>query len=96
MTFYAETAKSLDDLATTLRQDLPTVYGSILGFRGLLVLKQKGSNHVIALTLWEGEEAMKTSEPHAQRYAEQIRAATGMGVTRNVYEVLGSINVGNV
>ncbi len=72
----------------------PPTYASLPGFRGLLVLEKAGPrNHVIAVTLWDNEEAVQASEALADSIADRIAAATGTSVTRNIYNVLGRIGV---
>jgi len=93
MTFFSESA-DMTDLVAALRSDLPPVYESNPGFRGLVVLvKPDVRNHVIALTLWEDDDALAGSEAIADGFADRIAAATGTAVARNVYDVLGTIGI---
>lgn len=93
MTFYSETV-SMTDVVETLRSDLPPAYAELPGFRGLLVLEKAGRrNHVIAVTLWDDEEAVEGSEALADTIADRIGSATGTSVTRNIYSVLGRIGI---
>jgi hypothetical protein len=93
MTFYSESV-SMTEVVESLRSELPPTYASLPGFRGLLVLEKAGTrNHVIAVTLWDDEEAVQASEALADSIADRIAAATGTSVTRNIYNVLGRIGV---
>ena len=93
MTFYSESV-SMTDVVESLRSDLPPEYASLPGFRGLLVLEKAGRrNHVIAVTLWDDEAAVASSEALADRIADRIAGATGTSVARNIYSVLGRIGV---
>ena len=84
----------MTDLIESLRSDLPPQYEAIPGFRGLLVLELVQSrNHVIALTLWENEEDVAASEASASAFANRIADATGTGVSRHVYNVLGRLGI---
>ena len=93
MTFYSESV-DLTDLVASLRADLPPVYESFPGFRGLIVLEKPGiRNHVMAVTLWNDEESLQASEAVADTFADRIAHAAGTSVTRNVYDVLGTIGI---
>jgi heme-degrading monooxygenase HmoA len=92
MTFYSESARMID-LVETLRSEIPPAYEAIPGFRGLQVLEKPGANHVIALTLWEDEEAVEASADLAEDKANRIAHAIGTSVSRNIYNVLGSIHI---
>lgn len=93
MTFYSEIAK-IPNLVKSLRSELPAVYGSLPGFRGLVVLEKPGGNHIIALTLWEDEEGVRVSEPLADAFADRIGQEIGHSVSRNIYSVVGTIGFG--
>jgi len=92
LTFYSESAK-IPVLVESLRRDLPAAYESLPSFRGALVLEKTGSNHIIALTLWEDEEGLKVSEPTADAFADRIAEEIGHSVSRNVYNVTGTIGL---
>ena len=81
------------DLVESLRLDLPRAYSPLPGFRGLLVLEKTGGNHVIALTLWDGEEGLRASEEYMEAFASRITEAVGTAVSRTIYTVLGSIGL---
>jgi len=57
----------------------------------LLVLEKPGTDHVLAITLWEGERGLDASEHHAREYARRISEATGAEVSHSTYQVIGSI-----
>ena len=88
MTFYASSDK-IADLVATLRSELPARYGSIPGYRGIVVLEKSAGNHMIAMTLWENEEGIEASEDVAVDNATRIQQASGTAVSMNVYEVVG-------
>ena len=90
MTFSAR-HEILTTLIPALRQDLPATYEAIPGFCGLLVLEKPGTDHVLAITLWEGERGLDASEHHARDYARTISKATGAEVSHSTYQVIGSI-----
>ena len=93
MTFYAETLV-MWDLVASLRSHLPPAYEAIPGFRGLVVLEKPGApNHIIAVTLWEDDEGLQASEGIADAFAERIGLAAGTSVTRNIYNVIGTIGM---
>lgn len=93
MTFYSEGSKVVP-LVESLRSDLPPVYASFPGFRGLIVLEKPDMhNHVIAVTLWEDEESVLASEALADTVADRIAQATGTSASRKIYKVLGTIGV---
>jgi len=93
LTFYSETSP-LADLVATLRTSLPAAYEPMPGFRGLLVLeKPERRHHVIAVSLWDDEAALKASEQTADDHATRIAEAAGNCVTRSVYNVLGKVGI---
>jgi heme-degrading monooxygenase HmoA len=66
---------------------LPTL-NELEGFNGILGLADRQSGRVLAVTLWETEEAMRTSEEAANRLRDESAEAaseTKVGVER--YEV---------
>jgi len=93
MTFHPD-REHMPGLVNSLSLDLPRAYQVLPGFRGLLVLENPGSpGHVIALTLWEGEEGLTASETFAEGFAKRISLATGTEVTRGIYEVVESLGI---
>ncbi len=84
----------MPDLVESLRSELPAAYSSLPSFRGALVLEKTGGNHIIALTLWESEDGLNDSESTADAFADRIGEEIGHSVTRNVYNVIGSIGFG--
>ena len=93
MTFYVEVA-DMTGLVASLRSELPPIYASFSGFRGLLVLERPDKRrHIIALTLWEDDESVKASESLAETIAERIAEAAGTSVTRSIYNVAGAIDI---
>lgn len=84
----------MTNLVASLRSDLPPVYESFPGFRGLLVLERPDvRHHVIAVTLWADDESVSASEGLANVVADRIAEAAGTSVSRNIYNVLGTIDV---
>jgi len=93
MTFYVE-GSDMTGLVASLRSELPPLYASCEGFRGLLVLEKPDERrHVIALTLWEDDESVKASEGLAETLAGRIAEAAGTSVTRSIYNVAGAIDI---
>jgi heme-degrading monooxygenase HmoA len=93
MTFYVEVA-DMTAIVAALRSELPPVYASFDGFRGLLVLEGPDERrHIIALTLWEDDESVKASESLAESIADRIAEAAGTSVTRSIYNVAGAIDI---
>jgi heme-degrading monooxygenase HmoA len=93
MTFYVEAA-DMSALVASLQAELPPLYASMPGFRGLLVLERPDERrHVMALTLWEDDESVKASESLAETLADRIAEAAGTSVTRNIYSVVGAIDI---
>ena len=83
----------MSGVVESLRVDLPQTYESIPGFLGALVLEKPGGNHVIALTVWDGEDGLRASEGYADEFAERIGDAIGTSVSRNVYRVIGTTGI---
>jgi heme-degrading monooxygenase HmoA len=93
MTFYVA-AVDMTGLAASLRSELPSIYASFEGFRGLLVLESPDERrHIIALTLWEDDESVKASESLAETIADRIAESTGTSVTRSIYNVAAAIDI---
>jgi heme-degrading monooxygenase HmoA len=65
---------------------LPTEFGQTEGMRGAVFLADRQSGTIVVISLWEDEEAMRTSEDEATRVREEV---TGPGETASVerYEV---------
>jgi heme-degrading monooxygenase HmoA len=93
MTFSAQ-SDHLDKLVGWLRSDLPPVYMSAQGFRGMIVLdRSNGSDHVIAVTMWDDEMSLELSESTADAVIRRISMATGAAPTREIYEVRGTLGI---
>ncbi len=82
-------ANSIEQLRTTVNQQiLPAVRG-ISGFRGLLSLADPTSGKAVTISLWESEDAMKQAEETANRLRASTMAATGADIVSvDRYEVL--------
>jgi hypothetical protein len=65
---------------------LPTEFGQTEGMRGAVFLADRQSGTIVVISLWEDEEAMRTSEDEATRVRNEV---TGPGETASVerYEV---------
>jgi hypothetical protein len=65
---------------------LPTEFGQTEGMRGAVFLADRQSGTIVVISLWEDEEAMRTSEDEATRVRDEV---TGPGETASVerYEV---------
>jgi heme-degrading monooxygenase HmoA len=93
MTFSTQ-RDDLDKLEGWLRSDLPPVYESTEGFRGMIVLdRSNGSDHVIAVTIWDDEASLQRSEATADTVIRRISMATGAIATREIYEVRGTLGI---
>jgi hypothetical protein len=78
--------ETIDDNLQTKKRVLPTEFGQTEGMKGTMFLADRQSGTVVAISLWEGEEAMRASEDEATRVREEV---TGPGETASVerYEV---------
>jgi heme-degrading monooxygenase HmoA len=78
--------EAIDENLQQKKHVLPTEPGQTEGMRGIVFLTDRQSGAVVVISLWEDEEAMRTSEDAAIRVREEV---TGPGETASVehYEV---------
>ena len=60
------------------------------------MLEKPGGNHIIAVSFWADEEGVKASEKIAADNAKRIGLAAGTTVSVNVYDVIGTDQVGGL
>jgi hypothetical protein len=87
MTRYEGAApETIEDTLQTKKAVLPTDFGQTEGMKGAVFLIDRQSGTVVIISLWQDEEAMRTSEDEATRVREEVTSA---GETASVerYEV---------
>jgi hypothetical protein len=77
---------AIDENLQQKKHVLPTEPGQTEGMRGICFLTDRQNGTIVVISLWDDEEAMRTSEPDAKRVREEV---TGPGETASVdhYEV---------
>jgi heme-degrading monooxygenase HmoA len=86
-------SRKLQDLIDEVRSTLPTIYGALIGYRGLIVLESERGNEILAISFWADEEAYKVSEKSAADNARRFGQAAGTPVSVESYNVIGSDGV---
>jgi heme-degrading monooxygenase HmoA len=82
-------ANSVEQLRTTVQQQVLPAVRAITGFRGLLSLADPITGKGVTVSLWESEEAMKQAEETANRLRVTTAAAAGADIVSvDRYEVL--------
>lgn len=78
--------QAVDEGLRVKKNVLPTAPGQTEGMKGAIFLADRSSGTILAITLWESEEAMKASDEIASRLRDEV--TTG-GETASVerYEV---------
>jgi hypothetical protein len=78
--------EAIEDTLETKKGVLPTEFGQTEGMKGMMFLMDRQTGAVIAISLWQDEEAMRASEDAATRVREDV---TRPGETASVerYEV---------
>jgi hypothetical protein len=78
---------AIEDSLEAKRGVLPTEFGQTEGMKGVVFLADRRSGAVVVISLWQDEEAMRSSEDEATRVREEV---TGPGETASVerYEVV--------
>ncbi len=66
----------VDEMADNLRKDDIPGFEKLDGFKGMTVITDRNSGKTMALTFWESEEAMRSSED-AVKSARERAASTG-------------------
>ena len=94
ITFHAD-GGDLAQLVDSLRSEMPSIYDSLSGFRGIVVLEDndESPNHVVAVTLWEDEASLAGSEAVANVVVDRIARATKALPSRKTYTVLGTMGI---
>lgn len=64
--------EGMDDALAVKRKVLPTAFGQTEGMRGTIFLADRDSGTILAISLWEDEEALKESEDEAARLREEV------------------------
>ena len=78
--------EAIEDTLETKKGVLPTEFGQTEGMKGMMFLMDRQTGAVIAISLWQDEEAMRASEEAATRVREEVtRAGETASVER--YEV---------
>jgi heme-degrading monooxygenase HmoA len=68
----------LMDESLRLAREVVLPQGRLMeGFKGMIVLGDRHSGKTLGITLWESEEAMRTSEEAAKRLREESAQAGG-------------------
>jgi hypothetical protein len=80
------TPENIEANLETKKGVLPTEFGQTEGMSGAVFLADRQSGTIVVISLWEDEEAMRTSEDEATRVRDEV---TGPGETASVerYEV---------
>jgi hypothetical protein len=76
----------MDKALQTKKHVLPTEPGQTEGMKGVVFLSDRQNGTIVVISLWQDENAMRTSEDEATRVREEV---TGPGETASVehYEV---------
>ena len=83
MTTIEATPETVDAGVAMLRDEVFPGVRSMDGFRGMLGLGDRSTGKMMAITLWETEEAMRASEEGAN----QLRAATSEATSARIASV---------
>jgi hypothetical protein len=77
---------AMDEALQTKKHVLPTEPGQTEGMKGVVFLSDRQNGTIVVISLWQDENAMRTSEDEATRVREEV---TGPGETASVehYEV---------
>jgi hypothetical protein len=78
--------EAIEETLETKKRILPTEFGQTEEMKGILFLADRQSGTVVAISLWQDEEAMRASEDEATRVRDEV---TAPGETASVdrYEV---------
>ena len=78
--------EALDEAVEAKKGVLPTEFGQTEGMTGAMFLVDRERGTIIAISVWQDEDAMRASEDEATRVREEV---TGPGETASVecYEV---------
>ncbi|HEX6263009.1 MAG TPA: hypothetical protein VF097_09205 [Actinomycetota bacterium] len=72
VTVFKGSGENFDEASRNARENVAPALRELDGFAGMLVLADRGTGRSMAITLWETEEALRSSE----RAAEEMRAKT--------------------
>jgi heme-degrading monooxygenase HmoA len=80
--------EGFDDAARSVREETLPQIRQTPGNVGLIALGDRNSGRVLGITLWESEDAMRSSEEQANRLREQSAESTGQRIVSvDRYEV---------
>lgn len=89
--------EAIDEALEAKKHVLPTEFGQTEGMTGAMFLVDRESGTIVVVSLWRGEEELRSSEDDATRVREEV---TGPGETASVerYEValLNVVEAGQV
>jgi hypothetical protein len=73
MTRYEGAApETIDENLQQKKHVLPTEPGQTEGMRGVVFLTDRKSGSIVVISLWEDDDAMRTSEDEATRVREEV------------------------
>ncbi len=85
-------AERLDDMTRQFQEHTVPVLEGLDGYKGYVLLGDRGTGAAMAITYWESEEALRASEDavtqERERAAETAEASSGPTVER--YEVFST------
>lgn len=89
--------EAIDEALEAKKHVLPTEFGQTEGMMGAMFLVDRESGTIVVVSLWRGEDELRSSEDDATRVREEV---TGPGETASVerYEValLNVVEAGQV
>ena len=74
VTIFKGSGEGFDEAATNARENVAPTLRELEGFAGLLVLADRPTGRSMAITLWETEEALRSSEEAAAQVREETAA----------------------
>jgi hypothetical protein len=79
----------MDDAPSVIQEQVLPQLQQMVGFKGFIALRDRGSGMVHGVALWESEEVMRTTDEAAARIRSGVERATG-GTVASVenYEVV--------
>jgi heme-degrading monooxygenase HmoA len=85
---FQDTPDNLDESDRIAETEIVPQLQTVPGFLGVLSLADRATGGSLAITFWETEEAMRASEPTADRVRAELKERTGAEIrTVERYEV---------
>ena len=90
---FQDDPANLEESERVAEQEIVPQLQRVPGFLAVLSLVDRASGESLAITLWESEEAMHSSEQDADRFRGELKERTGSNVV-NVQRYEVSLRVG--